>query len=71
MYIAGTFDGEKMRFFTDGIAYRIYNWKPIWTVTSIISAILLVLFIIVFHYREPDAVKAVEPEPEPQLQESK
>ncbi|MHC4757553.1 MAG: MFS transporter, partial [Planctomycetota bacterium] len=59
MYIAGTFDGEKMRFFTDGIAYRLYNWKPIWTVTSIISAILLVLFIIVFHYREPDAGKAV------------
>jgi len=58
MYVAGTFDGKQVRLFADGSATRIYDWKPIWTVTVISSACLLVLFVLAFHYKQKKAVAA-------------
>jgi uncharacterized glyoxalase superfamily protein PhnB len=48
LHVVGTFDGKELKLYTDGGIYRQYNWKPIWGLTAIISAILLVLFVVGF-----------------------
>ncbi len=48
LHVVGTFDGRELKLYTGGSIYRQYNWKPIWGLTAIISAILLVLFVVGF-----------------------
>jgi hypothetical protein len=47
--VAGAFDGNQLRLFVGGTAYRIYDWTAIWLITTVISAVLLVAFVALFH----------------------
>ncbi len=49
VHVVGTFDGNVLKLYTDGSIYRRYDWKSIWGLTAIISAVLLVLFVVSFH----------------------
>jgi nucleoside transporter len=48
VHIAGTLDGREFKLFIGGVAYRIYDWQPIWLVTTISSAVLLLVFATLF-----------------------
>jgi len=48
VFVTATFDGKDLRLYTQGKIYRRYDWDPIWKITTIISAILLGAFIVLF-----------------------
>ena len=48
VFVTATFDGKDLRLYTNGKIYRRYDWDPIWKITTIISAILLGAFIVLF-----------------------
>lgn len=51
-YLAISKGADGMKLYANGSVYRTYNWQPIWSLTTICSAVLLVLIIFGFHYKE-------------------
>lgn len=60
VHIAGTFDGEKLKLYAGGKPYRRFEWQRIWLWPAIISGVLVVVLIVLFH---PPAVKKEDEEP--------
>jgi hypothetical protein len=52
VHVVGTFDGKALKLYTDGSIYRRYDWKAIWGLAAIFSAVLLVVFVVGFHDKE-------------------
>jgi nucleoside transporter len=69
LHVVGTFDGKELKLYTDGSIYRQYNWKPIWGLTAIISAVLLVLFVVGFQDKGKGEDEADEAAAEPPASE--
>lgn len=59
-YLAISKGSDGVRLYTDGSVYKTYNWKPIWSLTTICSVVLLVLIVVGFHYKEENAQVAAE-----------
>lgn len=58
MDVTATYDDKGLTLYTGSTPYRTYDWDPIWTVTVGISAVLLVLFVVAFHYKEEKPAEA-------------
>lgn len=54
VHIAGTFDGEKLKLYAGGKPHRRFEWQRIWLWPAIISGVLMVVLIVLFH---PPAAK--------------
>ncbi len=51
IYLAGTYDGKTktLRLYQNGGLYVLYDWVPVWKITSIITLVLFVLFLVFFN----------------------
>lgn len=52
--VAGTYDGNEIQFHAGGSGYTVYDWQPIWMITTACCVVLLLGFMALFH----DAPKA-------------
>jgi len=48
IHLAGSFDGQQLKLYTGGAAYRRYDWQPIWMAMTISSAALMLAFMLLF-----------------------
>ena len=64
VHVAGTFDGDTLKLYSGGRLYKRWHWRKVWTYPAIISAVLMLAMIVLFH---PPAAKkeGEEPAPEP------
>lgn len=56
-YLAISKGPDGMKLYTNGSAYRTYDWQPIWSLTTICSVVLLGLIIVGFHFKEEKETK--------------
>jgi len=47
--LSGVFDGKKFKLYTGGSVFEMRDWEPIWMITTIISVVLLGVFVVGFN----------------------
>ncbi|MFO7906196.1 MAG: MFS transporter, partial [Pirellulaceae bacterium] len=67
MWLGATYDGNQnqLQLYHDGSVYVLYDWLPVWAMTSLFSLIVLVGFIILFN----DEIARKEAQPAPAVVE--
>lgn len=66
VHVAGTFDGELLKLYTDGKPFVRFKWKRVWIWPAIISAVLAALMVVFFHVKPvTKAEEAPAPEEAP------
>jgi len=63
LLVGNFFNGELIAHYTtqqivDGVEKNVYNWTPIWTITTIISVVLLGIYLIFFRDKLEGAEQA-------------
>ena len=67
--LAGTYNGSEIQMYARGSVYKIYDWEPVWLVTTICSVVLFFVFMLLFHDSPDTESETAESESEEDVPE--